>query len=209
MPTFTTEYASDAERIGRERAVASVQEMRHLGATASPGTVLEACETFALDAGRRLLRDTLAAAVQTRADAEKKSPAPGRTSGTPGPFGEASDATTPHTEAGRTGLLSEGKTGRERWLTTVWATVPAGTSPDPLVALAASLAKHPTRLNDADRWARGRSLGNGGGEGAIKRQVNLRLKRTGARWGVGPVGPLVELHALSQTPDGQTLWTAA
>jgi hypothetical protein len=72
MPTLTIEYTTDAERIELERAIAYVQEMRRLGATAVHGTVLDTCETFALDAGRRLLRDNLAAAVQTRAEAEKK-----------------------------------------------------------------------------------------------------------------------------------------
>jgi hypothetical protein len=71
MPTLTIEYTTDAERIELERAIAYVQEMRRLGATAVHGTVLDTCETFALDAGRRLLRDNLAAAVQTRAEAEK------------------------------------------------------------------------------------------------------------------------------------------
>lgn len=75
MPTLTIEHTTDAERIELERAIAYVQEMRRVGATATHGTVLDTCETFALDAGRRLLRDNLAATVQTRADAEKKSPA--------------------------------------------------------------------------------------------------------------------------------------
>jgi hypothetical protein len=75
MPTLTIEYTTAAERIELERAIAYVQEMRRLGATAAHGSVLDTCETFALDAGRKLLRDNLAAAVQTRADSEKKSPA--------------------------------------------------------------------------------------------------------------------------------------
>ena len=75
MPTLTIEYTTEAERIELERAIAYVQEMRLLGATAAHGTVLDTCETFALDASRRLLRDNLAAAIQARADAEKKSPA--------------------------------------------------------------------------------------------------------------------------------------
>jgi hypothetical protein len=77
MPTLTIEYATDAERLQYERMIAYVQEINRLGATAAPGTVLDACELFALDQGRQLLRDNLAAAVQARADAEKKSPAGG------------------------------------------------------------------------------------------------------------------------------------
>jgi hypothetical protein len=75
MPTLTIEYTTDAERIELERVIAYVQEMRRLGATATHGTVLDACENFALDAGRKLLRDNLAAALQNRADSEKNSPA--------------------------------------------------------------------------------------------------------------------------------------
>lgn len=85
MPTLTLEYATDAERLELERAIAYVQEIGRLGATAASGTVLEACETFALDAGRQLLRDNLAATVQARADAEKKSPVGSRRGDDGGP----------------------------------------------------------------------------------------------------------------------------
>jgi hypothetical protein len=84
MPTLSVEYATEAERIELERAIAYVQEMRRLGATAAHGTVLDACETFALDTGRRLLRDNLAAIFQARADAEKMSPAGGPRDANPG-----------------------------------------------------------------------------------------------------------------------------
>ena len=76
MPTLTIEYANEAERLELERFVAYAAEMRTLGATAAHGTVMHACEGLALDAGRTLLRDNLAAAVQARADAQKKVPAP-------------------------------------------------------------------------------------------------------------------------------------
>ena len=39
-------------------------------------------------------------------------------------------------------------------------------------------------------------------EGAIKQLVNRRMKRTGARWRVEHVGPLVELVALADQPEG-------
>jgi hypothetical protein len=78
MPTLTIDYTTEAERLQYERLIAYVQEMNRLGATAAPGTVLDSCELFALDQGRKLLRDNLAAAVQARADAEKKSPVPAR-----------------------------------------------------------------------------------------------------------------------------------
>jgi hypothetical protein len=75
MPTLTIDYTTDAERIQLERAIAFVREMQHLGATAPHGTVLDACERFALDAGRKLLVEQLEAAVRTRAEGEKKVPA--------------------------------------------------------------------------------------------------------------------------------------
>jgi hypothetical protein len=78
MPTLTIEYTTEAERLQYERLIAYAQELNRLGATAAPGTVLDTCELFALDQGRKLLRDNLAAAVQARADAEKKSPGGGR-----------------------------------------------------------------------------------------------------------------------------------
>ncbi len=77
MPTLTIEYATDDERLQYERFIAYVQEMRAVGLTAAHGTVMDACETFALAQGRQLIRDNLQAAVQARADAEKKVPVPG------------------------------------------------------------------------------------------------------------------------------------
>ena len=84
MPTLTLEYTTEAERLELERAIAYVLEIRRLGLTAAPGTVLDACESFAWDAGRQLLRDNLAATVQARADAEKKSPVVNRRGGNRG-----------------------------------------------------------------------------------------------------------------------------
>ncbi len=84
------------------------------------------------------------------------------------------------------------------------AAVPEGRSADPLIELAGydGQAPDPTQLRPA--LARGRSIGSGAVEGTIKQEVNLRLKRTGARWRVEHVGPLVELRALSHTPE----WSA-
>jgi hypothetical protein len=69
MPTLTIEYQTEAERLILEQAVAFFTQMRDVGATAPDGTVLAACERVALDSGRRLVRDTLAHVVQSRADA--------------------------------------------------------------------------------------------------------------------------------------------
>ena len=84
-----------------------------------------------------------------------------------------------------------------------------GSSGDDLRALAAYLAKHPTRLSYAERLASGRGIGSGLVEGSVKRLVNRRLKLTGARWRVEHVGPLVELAAVIDTPDWHHFWTAA
>lgn len=78
MPTLTIEYQTEAERLILEQAIAYATGMRRLAITASHGTVLAVCEQLALTEGRKLLRDTLAGAIQARADdtdAKKKLPA--------------------------------------------------------------------------------------------------------------------------------------
>ncbi len=110
---------------------------------------------------------------------------------------------------GTMALLSGGKDGIDRWIGETAAGVPAGESTDGLLSLAAYLAKHPNHLDYAGRLTRGESIGSGQVEGAIKELVNLRLKRTGAKWRVEHVGPLVELLALSDTPEWHHLWIAA
>ncbi len=82
MPTVTMtfEYTDEGERLALEQAVAFFTEMRRVATEAPDGTVLAACERVALDDGRALLRDALAAAVRGRvAAAEQKGgrPAPG------------------------------------------------------------------------------------------------------------------------------------
>lgn len=123
-------------------------------------------------------------------------------------WGDGPESTT-RIESGRRALLASGKAGLDRWLAERCVEVPAGTSTDPLIELAAYFAKHPTHLDYAGRLASGRSIGSGAVEGAIKQKVNLRLKRTGARWQVDNVGPLVELRALSHTPEWETYWITA
>lgn len=73
MPTLTIDYSTEPERLQYERMIAYAQELIRLGATAAPGTVLDTCERFALERGRHLLLANLEAAIQGRADAEKKS----------------------------------------------------------------------------------------------------------------------------------------
>jgi hypothetical protein len=76
VPTGTFEYRSDAERLAIEAAIAFVTELHQLALTAPPGHVLDQCEAQALDAGRTLLRDTVAGAVQTRITVAEKKGAP-------------------------------------------------------------------------------------------------------------------------------------
>ena len=69
MPTLTVEYATESDRLALEQAIAFVTDLRRLADTAPDGTVLDACEALAVGDGRKLLRDSLAAALQARADA--------------------------------------------------------------------------------------------------------------------------------------------
>lgn len=114
---------------------------------------------------------------------------------------------TPRRLAGVAALLNEGKPGVDRWIAELFADLPTNSDGEPLRDLSAYLASHPTRLNYADRLARGRSIGSGMVEGTIKQLINRRMKRTGARWRVEHVGPLVELVALADQPEWHHLWT--
>jgi hypothetical protein len=67
-------------------------------------------------------------------------------------------------------------------------------------------AAHQSRLGYALRLRRGQAIGTGLVEGTIKELVNLRLKRTGARWQAARVGPFVELLALSRGPEWDECW---
>lgn len=89
MPSFTIEYHTESERLMLEQAIAFVGQLRRVAAEAPEGTVLDACERAALDDGRRLLRDTLAGALQHRvaaADAPKNATAPAARGGMPAGF---------------------------------------------------------------------------------------------------------------------------
>lgn len=121
-----------------------------------------------------------------------------------------SDETVRRRQQGSDILLSQGKAGIEKWIGQMITEIPKGRSSDPLLGLAAYLAKHPHHLHYKARLREGRSIGSGQVEGAIKQLVNLRLKRTGARWCVAHVGPLVELLAVSHDPETwNELWLAA
>jgi hypothetical protein len=76
MPTGTFEYHSEQERVAIERAIAFVAEMHSLAQTTANGQILHACEGYALDGGRDLLRLTLQQAVQARVDAAEEKGGP-------------------------------------------------------------------------------------------------------------------------------------
>jgi len=79
MPMLMIEYRDEAERLGLEQALAFFAQMRQTAQTAPEGTVLAACEQVALSEGRLFLRNSLAAAVQSRVDrAEHKGGSPAR-----------------------------------------------------------------------------------------------------------------------------------
>jgi hypothetical protein len=87
----------------------------------------------------------------------------------------------------------------------------AGASAAASAEVAAKLnyfAGHQDRLKYAARLRRGQPIGSGLVEGSIKQLVNLRLKRTGARWRVAGVGPFVELVALADGPEWAEFWAA-
>lgn len=69
-------------------------------------------------------------------------------------------------------------------------------------------ASHQGRMSYALRLRRGQAIGSGLVEGSIKQLVNLRMKRTGARWHLTHVGPFVEFLALADGPEWREHWLA-
>lgn len=67
-------------------------------------------------------------------------------------------------------------------------------------------ASHQGRMSYALRLRRGQSIGSGLVEGTIKQLVNIRMKRTGARWRIAHVGPFVEFVALVDSPEWREHW---
>ena len=73
MPTLTINYQNENERVILEQAIAYATQLQKMALSAPDGTVLDACEKLAVDDGRKLLRSTLAAALQSRiAQVEQK-----------------------------------------------------------------------------------------------------------------------------------------
>jgi len=90
-------------------------------------------------------------------------------------------------------------------------TAVAGASAQACAAVAEALnyfAGHQGRLGYAVRLRRGQAIGSGLVEGSIKQLVNLRMKRTGARWRVAGVGPFVEFVALADGPEWYEYWAS-
>jgi hypothetical protein len=106
-------------------------------------------------------------------------------------------------------LVADGYAGACEALAALGAAADAG--PAACAEVAGKLnyfAGHKDRLNYALRLRRGQSIGSGLVEGSIKQLVNLRLKRTGARWRAAGVGPFVELVALADGPEWTEHWAA-
>jgi hypothetical protein len=90
-------------------------------------------------------------------------------------------------------------------------TAVAGASGQACVAVAEALnyfAGHQGRLGYALRLRRGQAIGSGLVESSIKQLVNLRMKRTGARWRVAGIGPFVEFVALADGPEWYEYWAS-
>ena len=82
MPTLNVEYCNEAERLALEQLIGYFADLNRLAQEAPSGTVLATCEKHALGEGRKLLRTTLVAALDSRIQtAEQKggTHAPART----------------------------------------------------------------------------------------------------------------------------------
>jgi hypothetical protein len=104
-------------------------------------------------------------------------------------------------------LLQDGYCGVVEWIGEINSReVPAGSDGASLGDALNYFAGHQDRLNYALRLCRGQSIGSGMIEDSIKQLLNRRLKQTGARWKMEHVGPLVELHALANSPEWNAYW---
>ena len=68
MPTLQIPYDTEAERLQYEKLIAFGQELIRLGRTAAHGTVIDTCESFAVEAGRAMLCDQLEAALRAQGE---------------------------------------------------------------------------------------------------------------------------------------------
>src|SRR5262245_60374070 len=115
--------------------------------------------------------------------------------------GEGADEARAQAGRGRDRLLADGYGGVTEWLGEVIGAAPAGGDGAALGELLNYIAGHQGRLGYALRLRRGQVIGSGLVEGTIKQRVSVRMKRSGARWQPGQVGPFVELMALADSPE--------
>lgn len=110
-------------------------------------------------------------------------------------------------DGARRALVADNWAGVCQYVATTTATVadPAALQ-KAYPAVANYLLSHRDRMSYAARLARGQSIGSGLIEGTIKQRVGRRLKRSGARWVAGHVGPFVEMTALADGPDWDDYW---
>ncbi len=92
MPTLTIHYQTEAQRLAYERAIAFVAEWQQAGLDGPAEAVVASCEGLALEKGRQLLRDSLAAAIQGRVDRFEEKGATRRTSAAATPGSTRADA---------------------------------------------------------------------------------------------------------------------
>jgi hypothetical protein len=121
-------------------------------------------------------------------------------------FGEGTAQAYVEAERGRQRLLEDGYAGVVEWVGTLSGRLPAGGDGAALGEALNYFAGQQQRLHYALRLRRGQAIGSGLIEGSIKQLLNRRLKQTGARWKVEPVGPLVELCALANSPEWNAYW---
>ncbi len=98
----------------------------------------------------------------------------------------------PWTDRARTTLLASGWPGIEQLLGQD-AKSRSGSRQTAVEDLRNDLANHHQHLHDAQRLARGQSIGSGQVEGGCKNLIGRRLKQTGARWRVRRVNRLAGL----------------
>ena len=133
---------------------------------------------------------------------------PGRAGARAG-FGEA-EAGRAWLEGARRALVAGGWAGVCEHVARGAAAVPGRAALEAAFpAVANYLAGHRGRLDYAARLSRGQSIGSGLVEGTIRQRVNLRMKRSGARWLAEHVGPFVELCAIADSPEWGRYWSAA
>lgn len=125
-------------------------------------------------------------------------------------FGSDSDSMRRWLDQARHCLLADGWDGLCEFLMTKSDDVPDRAALEKAFpALANYLVGHRARLGYAVRLHRGQSIGSGLVEGTIKQRVNLRMKRSGARWRAEGVGCFVELCAIADGPEWGHYWSSA